>query len=65
MSFGEGNSTSVKQYQAIFNFRVSIPRDFSIAGYCYSDIALKKHYFREYLGKNINIFVNKGCESRA
>ena len=51
------------QFQSIvtrklINFRVTIPRNCTISGYCYPEVALKKYYFREYLGENENIFEN-------
>ena len=51
------------QFQSIvtrklINFRVTIPGNCTISGYCYPEVALKKYYFREYLGENENIFEN-------
>ncbi len=47
------------------NFLVTIPGNCTISRYCYPKVALKKYYFREYLGENQNIFEDiLGCESR-
>ena len=40
------------------NFQVTLPGNCSISGYCYPEVALKKYYFREYLGENESIFEN-------
>ena len=45
------------QFQSIvtrklINFRVTIPGNCTISGYFYPEVALKKYYFHQYLGKN-------------
>jgi len=51
------------QFQSIvtrklINFQVTIQGNCTFSEYCYPEVALKKYYFREYLGENENIFEN-------
>ena len=50
------NDTTFSQIKSRVPVPLSGSGNCTISGYCYLEVALKKYYFREYLGENENIF---------